>query len=106
MAHWPNPAGQKKIIRLAISAIAAVCRNIELCCQWSTHKSEILGLDIAYKNILNENKHATVSMFCSVYLASKILINESHQPIKICKIFNRLRAIRPKGLRAGSLQAR
>ena len=69
-------------------------------------KSEILVLDIAYKNILNANKHATVSMFGSIYLACKILINESHQPTAFCKISNHLRAIRPKGFRAGSLQAR
>ena len=68
-------------------------------------KSEILVLDKTYKNILNENKHAAESMFGSIYLACKILINESHQPIAICKIFNHLHAIWPKGFRAGSLQA-
>ena len=47
-----------------------------------------------------------VSMFGSIYLACKILITESHQPIAICKIFNRLRAISPKGFQAGSLLAR
>ena len=62
-------------------------------------KSEILVLDIAYKIFLNENKHATVSMFGSIYLACKILINESHQPTAFCKISNRLRAIRSKGIR-------
>ena len=56
-------------------------------------KSEILVLDITYKSILNENKHATVSRFGSIYLACKIVINESRQPIAICKICNRLRAI-------------
>ena len=45
-------------------------------------------------------------MFSRIYLARKILINESYQPIAICKIFNRLRAIWPKEFRAGSLQAR
>ena len=56
--------------------------------------------------MLNENKHATVSLFGSIYLACKILINESRQAIAICKIFNRLRSILPKGFRADSLQAR
>ena len=55
---------------------------------------------------MNENKHATESMFGSIYLARKILINESHQPIAICKIFNRLGAVWPKGFRARSLQAK
>ena len=59
-------------------------------------KSEILVLDKTYKNKLNANKHAVESMFGSIYLACKILINESHEPIAICKIFNRLH---------GSLQA-
>ena len=45
-------------------------------------------------------------MFGKIYLARKILINESYQPIAICKIFNRLGAIWPKGFRAGSLQTR
>ena len=44
-------------------------------------------------------------MFGSIYLACKILIIESHQPIVISKIFNRLRAILPKRFRAGSLKA-
>ena len=50
-------------------------------------KSKILVLDIADKNILNENKHATVLMFGSIYLACKILINESYQPIRILQDF-------------------
>ena len=66
-------------------------------------KSEILVLDITYKNILNENTHATVSMLGSIYLACKILINESPQRVAICKIFNCLRAIRLKGLWVGGL---
>ena len=44
-------------------------------------------------------------MFGNIYLACKILIIESHQPIVIFKIFNRLHAILPKGFRAGSLKA-
>ena len=77
MAYGPNLARQK-IIRLATSAIAAMLSCIA---NGARDKSDILVLDIAYKNILNKNKHATVSMFGSIYLASKILINESHQHI-------------------------
>ena len=77
MAYGPNLARQK-IIRLATSAIATMLSCVT---NGARDKSEILVLDIVYKNILNENKHATVSMFGSIYLACKILINESHQHI-------------------------
>ena len=107
MAHGPNPARQKNHPACDLCDCGNLWQYQTVLRVYGTRdKSGILVLDISYKNILNENKHATLSIFGSIYLACKILINESHQPISICKIFNRLRAIRPKGFRARSLQSR
>ena len=106
MAHGPKPARQKKSSNLRSLRLRQFVAILSFIASEARDKSEILVLDIRYENILNENKHATLSMFGSIYLSCKILINESHQPMAIRKIFNRLRAIRLKGFRAGSLQAR
>ena len=106
MAHGPKPARPKKSSGWRSLRLRQFVAIVSCIASGARDKSEILVLDIRYENILNENKHATLSMFGSIYLACKILINESHQPMAICKIFNRLRAIRLKGFWAGSLQAR
>ena len=106
MAYGPNPAGKKKASGLRSQRLRQFVSILNCIASEARDKSEILVLDIAYKTILSENKHATESMSDSIYLACKILIQESHQPIAICKIFNLLPAIRPKGFRTGSLQAR
>ena len=95
MAHRPNPARQKKSSGLRPLRLRQFVAILSCIASGARDKSGILVLDISYKNILNENKHATGSIFGSIYLARKILINESRQSISICKIFNRLRAIRP-----------
>ena len=106
MAHGPQPAGQKKSSGWRSPRLRQFVAILSCIASGARDKSEILVPDIRYDNILNKNKHATLSMFGSIYLACKILINESHQPMAISKIFNRLCAIRLKGFRAGSLQAR
>ena len=105
MAHVPNLARQKKSSCLRPLRLRQFVAILSCIASGAPDKSEILVLDETYKNILKENKHVAVSVFGSIYLACKILINKSHQPIAICKIFNRLRGIRPKGFGAGSLQA-
>ena len=102
----PGPVSQKKSSGLRPLRLRQFVAILSCIASGARDKSRILVLDITYKNILNENKHATVSIFGRLYLACKILINESHQPISMSKIFNRLRAIWPKGFRAGSLQSR
>ena len=104
-AHGPNLAPPKKSSGLRPLRLRQFVAILSCIASGAPDKSEILVLDKTYKNISNQNKHAAESMFGSIYLACKILINESHQPIAICKIFNRLHAIWPKGFRAGSLQA-
>ena len=71
MANGPNSARQKKSSGMQSLRLRQFIAVLNCIASGARDESEILELDITYKNVLNENKLATVSMFDSIYLACK-----------------------------------